>query len=249
MPGNRGRVSRWRHASPNLVQGSVGHEELRRFIAQEDVARRRSFCKAREFLALVASFVRLRQRNVSFSSVAVQRQPVASLRRPPIELGAATRRVTTLWYAALEMLMLRGRYSFGVDVWALGLVLAEMENNGPVCPTKPGASEWDQLLEARVMCQPEATSSPFTRMAQKDLLCRYPHRALGPKLQRGALGRVYGARFRAVAASCLQFVPAQRVTAIALAEAYQSDCGEVLWPCRLGFFWPYRSQWRQRQGS
>ena len=168
---------------------------------------------------------------------------------PPLELGAATRRVTTLWYAAPEMLMLRGRYSFGVDVWALGLVLAEMENNGPVCPTKPGASEWDQLLEARVMCQPEATSSPFTRMAQKDLLCRYPHRALGPKLQRGALGRVYGARFRAVAASCLQFVPAQRATAIALAEAYQSDCGEVLWPCRLGFFWPYRSQWRQRQGS
>ena len=63
--------------------------------------------------------------------------------------------------------MLQGRYFFGVDVWALGLVLAEVENNGLVCPTKAGASEWDQLLEAWVMCQPVATSSPFTRKAQK----------------------------------------------------------------------------------
>ena len=46
-----------------------------------------------------------------------------------------------------KCLVLQGRYSFGVDVWALGLVLAEVENNGLVCPTKAGASEWDQLLE------------------------------------------------------------------------------------------------------
>ena len=149
---------------------------------------------------------------------------------PLLELGAATRRVTTLWYAAPEMLVFRGRYSFGVDVWALGLVLAEMENNRHVCPTKAGASEWEQLLEAWIMRQPVATSSPFVEFAQTDLLRYCPLRALGPKLRRAALGRVYGARFRAFAARCLQFDPAQRATALALAREYHSDYCEAVWP-------------------
>lgn len=51
--------------------------------------------------------------------------------------------VTTLWYRAPEILLGSEHYSFAVDIWSIGLILAELLNNG--APLLPGNDDMDQI--------------------------------------------------------------------------------------------------------
>ncbi len=55
-----------------------------------------------------------------------------------------TREVVTLWYRAPEILLGQPDYSFPVDIWATGCVLAEMALGSPLFP---GDAEIDQLFK------------------------------------------------------------------------------------------------------
>jgi serine/threonine protein kinase len=60
-----------------------------------------------------------------------------------IPMKAYTHEVVTLWYRAPEILLGQHVYSYGVDVWSIGAIFAELLNNAPLWP---GAYELDQLL-------------------------------------------------------------------------------------------------------
>ena len=140
-----------------------------------------------------------------------------------------TRGVTTLWYAAPEMLIPNVTYSFPIDIWALGLTLAEVEHKTHVCSSSLGACDWEQLLETWVFCQPVAADRPasFQQRAKTELL-RHTHRdALNrarPRRVRGRVGRAYGARFAAFISRCLQFDPFCRASAEALDDLCRRSC-------------------------
>lgn len=53
-----------------------------------------------------------------------------------------THEVATLWYRCPEILLGAPMYGFGVDMWSLGAIFAELVNLRPLWP---GESEWDQL--------------------------------------------------------------------------------------------------------
>ena len=74
-------------------------------------------------------------------------------------LTAMTRDVTTLWYAAPEMLMPRLPYSFPIDVWALGVIFATIEQGRHITATAPGAASSEQLLHLLRICNDQAASA------------------------------------------------------------------------------------------
>lgn len=53
-----------------------------------------------------------------------------------------TQQVVTLWYRAPELLLGETRYSYAVDIWAAGVIMAELVLKRPLLP---GDSEIDQL--------------------------------------------------------------------------------------------------------
>jgi cyclin-dependent kinase 7 len=55
-----------------------------------------------------------------------------------------TKTVVTRWYRAPELLYGAERYGFGVDVWACGMIFAELMLRGPLAP---GDSDIDQLAK------------------------------------------------------------------------------------------------------
>jgi serine/threonine protein kinase len=59
-----------------------------------------------------------------------------------IPLRSYTHEVVTLWYRAPEILLGSQLYSIGVDVWAVGCIVAEMFAGRPLFP---GDSEIDEL--------------------------------------------------------------------------------------------------------
>jgi cell division cycle 2-like protein len=59
---------------------------------------------------------------------------------PPI--GALTPVVVTLWYRSPELLLGEKEYSWSVDIWSVGCILAELLINKPIFP---GKSEIDQI--------------------------------------------------------------------------------------------------------
>ena len=140
-----------------------------------------------------------------------------------------TRGVTTLWYAAPEMLVANVTYSFPVDIWALGLTLAQVEHKTHLFASSLDASDWEQLLETWVFCQPVAAARPpsFPWRAKMELL-RHTHpgalQRASPRRVRGRLGRVYGDRFRAFVSRCLQFDPCCRASAEVLADLCRHSC-------------------------
>ena len=60
-----------------------------------------------------------------------------------IPIKAYTHEVVTLWYRAPEILLGQQAYSFGVDVWSIGAIFAELVNKVPLWP---GDSEIDELF-------------------------------------------------------------------------------------------------------
>lgn len=126
---------------------------------------------------------------------------------------ADTRRVTTLWYAAPEMLLRSGSYSFPIDIWALGLILLEIENKNHVCPA---ASEWEQLREFLILARwtdprPDATlygqaMSLIQRHSSADF---FVNREMPSFLATST----YGPAFRGLTFRCLALGAGARATA------------------------------------
>ena len=151
---------------------------------------------------------------------------------------ALTRRVCTLWYAAPEMLLPRGSYGFPADIWSLGLVLLEIEAQRAACPTRPDASDWEQLLAFWRLCQPAAATRGFLLRVRLELN-RWQARPwlLAQDMSlttetRARVGRRYGPRFRAFAFRLLEMEPQQRVAATSLSTSCQQTFRHwVALPC------------------
>uniref|UniRef100_A0A0G4HMJ5 Mitogen-activated protein kinase n=1 Tax=Chromera velia CCMP2878 TaxID=1169474 RepID=A0A0G4HMJ5_9ALVE len=90
--------------------------------------------------------------------------PVASPRAPPPPISPThapqaaadadadadrecmTSYIVTRWYRAPELLLQAGTYSYGVDVWAAGCVLAEMILGQPLFPGTSSSDQLDRIL-------------------------------------------------------------------------------------------------------
>lgn len=60
-----------------------------------------------------------------------------------------TSQVVTRWYRAPELLYGASMYGPGVDIWAIGCILAELLLR---CPFLPGESDLDQLSKITQVC-------------------------------------------------------------------------------------------------
>ncbi|EJW72003.1 cyclin dependent kinase 1, partial [Wuchereria bancrofti] len=60
-----------------------------------------------------------------------------------VPVRAYTHEIVTLWYRAPEILLGASRYSFGVDIWSVGCIFAEMAARTPLFK---GDSEITQLF-------------------------------------------------------------------------------------------------------
>lgn len=75
-----------------------------------------------------------------------------------IPLKKYTREIQTLWYRAPELMLGENRYSFGVDVWALGCIFAEIVTKRPLFQ---GDCQIDQIYKVfHVFGTPDETSWP-----------------------------------------------------------------------------------------
>jgi cyclin-dependent kinase 7 len=72
--------------------------------------------------------------------------------------GNRTSQVVTRWYRAPELLLGAKDYSFGVDMWAVGCIFAELMLRTPYLP---GESDIDQLITIfRALGSPTETEWP-----------------------------------------------------------------------------------------
>jgi serine/threonine protein kinase len=134
--------------------------------------------------------------------------------------AAWSRNVTTLWYAAPEMLIPSLPYRFAVDMWALGLVLAEIEQERPICASSK-KTHWEQLLLTWHLCQPVAAGmlNAFQKKAGVHLLWYTQSASLDEIHGRPLALSRFGSRFHAFVKRALQFDPALRPTAAVLQES------------------------------
>ena len=71
-----------------------------------------------------------------------------------------TRGVTTLCYAAPEMLVLRETYGYPADIWSLGIVMLEIEATMPVLLKNGRTTNLEQLLEIVSFLPPTCLGIP-----------------------------------------------------------------------------------------
>jgi hypothetical protein len=117
------------------------------------------------------------------------------------------------------MLMRCVSYSFPIDIWALGVILASVEIQGHICATANEAQECDQLLRLWHLFQPAAVvrGSSFANLAQQELLLFFGRHALAFTRPTSLnLGCAYGPRFGEFVSMCLQFDPHARSRAASL---------------------------------
>ncbi|XP_031628185.1 serine/threonine-protein kinase ICK [Contarinia nasturtii] len=87
--------------------------------------------------------------------------------RPPY-----TDYVSTRWYRAPEVLLHSTRYGSGIDMWAMGCILAELYTFRPLFP---GSSEVDQLFKiCSVLGTPEKTNWPDGYRLATAIQFRFP---------------------------------------------------------------------------
>ena len=55
--------------------------------------------------------------------------------------------VATRWYRAPEILMGSSRYTFGVDMWAVGCILGEMIQGRPIFPGTSTINQLEKITE------------------------------------------------------------------------------------------------------
>ena len=128
---------------------------------------------------------------------------------------AMTRRVATPGYVSPEALLPPHFYSYPSDVWALGIVLLEVEHGKQMCCVAQRAPDYVQLLAAWRLRQAGdlSRSSPnFINRAEKMLLQRYYAAKLQKRLNVWTTCE-YGPMFRLLTTKCVEFDPCQRARA------------------------------------
>ena len=81
-----------------------------------------------------------------------------------IPLKKYTREIETLWYRAPELMLGENKYSFGVDLWALGCIFVELITKKPVFQ---GDCQIDQIYKIfQLLGSPDDASWPgITKLA------------------------------------------------------------------------------------
>ena len=75
-----------------------------------------------------------------------------------IPLKKYTREIETLWYRAPELMLGENKYSFGVDIWALGCIFAEVITKKPLFQ---GDCQIDQIYKVfQLLGTPDENSWP-----------------------------------------------------------------------------------------
>ena len=82
-----------------------------------------------------------------------------------------TNPVTTIWYRAPEVLMGDRSYSYPIDIWSAGCIIAQMINNGPII------SELDELNMLQQIFKLVGTPTPWPGVEQMSMWakCDFPH--------------------------------------------------------------------------
>ena len=176
--------------------------------------------------------------NVGLASASMSRLSAAGLHRK------LTGNVTTPGYACPEMLIPREYYSYPCDIWALGMVLVEVECLQHACPTGNGDALWQQLLQIWLfsMAQPHlrkalfATSasgeqreqSEFISRARQNLVRHVSPERLVRSLSAHKIGSFYGHLFARFVSKLLTFAPSARSTAQELGSLF-SECSVRGW--------------------
>ena len=151
-----------------------------------------------------------------------------------------TRGVTTLCYAAPEMLVPGETYGYPADVWSLGLVMLEVEATTPLLFKGARTTKWEQLLEIVSFLQPVAAKASLAEKAHEHLRKRGPKFdfSAGQVRKRHTPVGVFGSKFHAWAARCVAFEPGKRVSAQGIHEHCQ-QCVSMYsaLPSRWAFGW------------
>ena len=134
-----------------------------------------------------------------------------------------TRGVTTLCYAAPEMLVPGETYAYPADVWSFGVVMLEVEATTPLLFKGARTTKWEQLLEIVAFLQPVAAKASLAEKAHEHLRKQGSkfYSSAGQVRKRHAPVGVYGSKFHAWAARCVAFEPGKRVSAQGIHEHCQ----------------------------
>ena len=178
--------------------------------------------------------------NVGLASASMSRLSAAGLHRK------LTGNVTTPGYACPEMLIPREYYSCPCDIWALGMVLVEVECLQHACPPGNGGTSWQQLLQIWLfsMAQPHflrkalfVTSASGKQREQSEFISRArqnivrhvsPDRLVRPLLSAHSIGSFYGHVFAHFVSKLLTFAPSARGTAQELESLFR-ECSVRGW--------------------
>ena len=75
--------------------------------------------------------------------------------------------VATRWYRAPEILLGSTRYTYGVDMWSAGCILAELLGGRPVFPGSSTLNQLDRILDLTGPPSPEelqACAAPYAQL-------------------------------------------------------------------------------------
>lgn len=120
--------------------------------------------------------------------------------------------VATRWYRAPEILLGSTRYTFGVDMWAVGCILGEMINGRPMFPGTSTINQLERIIEITALPPKkdvEAIQSPYAATMLESLK-PMPHKTIA-EVVTGA-----GAEGLDFIRECLQFNPDARPSCVDL---------------------------------
>ena len=134
--------------------------------------------------------------------------------------------VATRWYRAPEILLGSTRYTYGVDMWSAGCILAELLIGRPLFPGTSTMNQLQRVLHLTGMPAEEdvaAIESPFASTMLESLRARGGQGTAGPPgsadgpAEAGTLREAFAGRCSPEAVDllerCLEFNPDKRITA------------------------------------
>ena len=147
-----------------------------------------------------------------------------------------TCRVATPGYVSPEALLPPQLYSYPSDVWALGIILLEVEHGKRMCCVTQSAPYYEQLLAAwrlRRAGELSGRSSDFINRAEKTLLRVFCVAKLQTRLNVWTTCE-YGPMFRLLTTKCVEFDPCERGRASNLLVVFSRRPGQPVAPGEPG---------------